>query len=269
MAISKKITLTIDGYSCKLSSNLQFYRGDALHLVFTVKEYGVIVNDTNKVRTLMSLIPLSGYMLIETPTNVDFVESVAVIDDEIHFHIDSRYTDFIGKSRMQIILTDENCCQITLPEFNFEIRENITETKLNLADTIIVDNDNVVLLSDDGEGFTAGDTMTSDESPVTFKYIRDLQEKHSLNGTERILLQDDESTKYMNTDTLYNFIIEHFDETIQDNIKTVIGTNGNELKQLKTMLIGLILSATNDLVAIEKLKRDYETRLNEIQGSDK
>ena len=269
MAISKNITLTVDGYTCKLSSNLQFYRGDALHLIFTVNEYGVMVTNGKKTRELMPIVPLSGYLLIETPINVDFIESVAVVDDEIHFHIDSRYTDFVGISRMQIILTDENCCQITLPEFNFEIRENITETKLNLAKTVMVDNDNIVLLSDDGEGITAGNTMMAEETPIAFKYIRDLQEKKSLNGTERILVQDDENTKFMNTDTLYDFIIEHFDDTIQDNIKSVIGTNGNELKQLKTMLIGLILSATDDLVAIEKLKRDYEAKLNEIQGSDK
>ena len=131
MATSKNITLTIDGFKCKLSSNLKFYQGDALNLVFTIKEYGIDVKDGKKIRELMPVSPLSAYLIIETSKNVDFIESAIATEDEIHFHIDSKYTKFIGTGRMQIILIDGNCCQVTLPEFPFEIRENIAETMIN------------------------------------------------------------------------------------------------------------------------------------------
>ena len=63
----------------------------------------------------MLIVPLSAFLIVETPNNVDSNESVGVIDDEIHFHLNGKYTNFIGVSRMQIILTDEDCCRIALP----------------------------------------------------------------------------------------------------------------------------------------------------------
>ena len=270
MAISKKITLTIDGYSCKLSSSLQFYRNDALHLIFSINEYGITVSGNGtKSRVLTPLTPLSGFLLIETPDNVDYIESVAVVNDEIHFHIDGKYTNFIGVSRMQIILNDENCCRITLPEFNFEIRENLTESQLNLADTMIVDNYGIVLMTDDGEGITTGSTLVIGEAPTSAKYIKDLEEKTNLDGTEKLIIQDDENTKYTTTESLYNFYMEYFNEQVQEDIKNVLGTNADELNQLKATLCSLISNATSDLVAIEKLKRDYEAKLENLtQGSE-
>ena len=38
MALSKRITLTIDGYEVKLSSELKFYQNDQLNLVFEIVE---------------------------------------------------------------------------------------------------------------------------------------------------------------------------------------------------------------------------------------
>ena len=113
---------------------------------------------------------------------------------------------------MQIILNDENCCRITLPEFNFEIRENITESQLNLADTMIVDNYGIVLMTDDGEGITTGSTLVIGEAPTSAKYIKDLEEKTNLDGTEKLIIQDDENTKYTSTESLYNFYMEYFNE---------------------------------------------------------
>ena len=73
----------------------------------------------------MPIYPLNAVLLLESPYNQDFIESVQVNGNEIIFHIYSNYTNFVGTNRMQLILTDENCCQITIPEFPFEVRNNI------------------------------------------------------------------------------------------------------------------------------------------------
>ena len=43
MALSKKITLTIDGYTIKLSSGIKFYQNDQIHLIFEIIENTIII----------------------------------------------------------------------------------------------------------------------------------------------------------------------------------------------------------------------------------
>ena len=57
MAISRKYVLTIDGYKIKLSSDLTFYRNDALHLIFSVNEYGVTVKNGVTTKSTMPIYP--------------------------------------------------------------------------------------------------------------------------------------------------------------------------------------------------------------------
>ena len=262
MAINKKVTLTVNGYTCNLSSPLQFYKGDALHLAFSINEYDVIISNGTKVRTLTPIIPLSGFLLVETPNNTDYVESVAIVGDEIHFHLDGKYTNFIGISRMQIILTDENCCRVTLPEFSFEVKENIAEnTDLKLSTAVVSDIDKHSLKTEDESLITTGKALVNGEQPITSKYIKDLEAKGLLEGIERIIIQDNQNTKQTTINSLHNYIIQHFEETIDREIKSAIGTSATELNALKTRLNNDVAEATNDLIAIEYLKRQYQEKL--------
>ena len=266
MAISKKVTLTVNGYTCSLSSPLQFYKGDAIHLAFSVDEYGIVVTNGVKRKESMPIVPLSAFLIVETPSNVDSIESVGVIDDEIHFHLDGKYTNFIGVSRMQIILTDENCCRITLPEFTFEVKENIAEdTDLRLSTAVVTDIDNHCLKTEDGVMITTGKTLINNDSPIASKYIKDLEAKGILNGNEKMVIQDDLNTKQTTINSLYNYIIQHFEATIDREIKSAIGTSATELNSLKTKLNNDIAQATNDLIGIEYLKRQYQEKLEELQ----
>lgn len=262
MAISKKVTLTVNGYTCSLSSPLQFYKGDAIHLAFSVDEYGIVVTNGVKRKELMPIVPLSAFLIVETPSNVDSIESVGVIDDEIHFHLDGKYTNFVGVSRMQIVLTDEDCCRITLPEFSFEVKENIAEdTDLRLSTAVVTDIDKQSLKTEDGSLIKTGRTLVNGEQPITSKYIKDLEAKGILEGIEKIIIQDNQNTKQTTINSLYNFIIQHFEETIDREIKSAIGTSATELNALKTRLNNSVAEATNDLIAIEYLKRQYQEKL--------
>ena len=125
MALSKRITLTIDGYNVKLSSELKFYQNDQLNLVFEIVENTINIKDGVATRTIVPINPLQAVLYFETPSGVDSVESGEIVDNAVVFHLTSEQTQYIGVSRMQIQLTDGDCCRLTLPPFEFEIQKGI------------------------------------------------------------------------------------------------------------------------------------------------
>ena len=264
MALSKKVSLTVHEYSIKLSSSIKLYQNDAIHLIFEINEYGVMVNDSGlKTKTIMPVNPLYAFLIIECPNdnNSDKIESLSIVDNQVHFHIDARYTMNIGTGRMQVVLADKNCCQSTLPEFTYEVRENILGNgSLQIADVAISDIDGKALTVAKGEILTSGKTLlfNSGGRNMSVKFIKDLQQKGTLDGTEMVIIQDGEATKQTTTNSLYDYIISAFSDAIDAEIMSQIGVNADKLNDLATDL-------TDILVATEYLKRDYETKLEELE----
>ena len=129
MALSKKVTLTIDGYTVKLNSGLKFYQNDQIHLIFEIVENTIIIKDGVASRASLPINPLKAKLFFETPDGVDSVESAEVVDNMVVFHLKSVHTQHVGISKMQLQLTDEDCCRLTLPEFEFEIKKSIYDEK--------------------------------------------------------------------------------------------------------------------------------------------
>lgn len=230
MAISKKYILTIDGYTCKLSSSLTFYRNDALHLIFSVNEYGVVVKNGVTTRKTMPIYPLSAVLLVETPENKDYIESTVIKDDEIHFHLTSKYTNFIGISRMQIVLTDENCCQITLPEFNFEVRNNIYDAEIHAQDLFLVDENDNNIVTEEVALIDVGDSTGN-----TKKEIRELSPVNAISGTEDMILQDEDGlTRRVKTSVICTSVIDEISNpfTINMNSNVKIAELGSVIENL-------------------------------------
>ena len=126
MALSKHVVLTIDGYSVRLSSSLKFYQNDQIHLVFEIIENTIVVKDGGiTAKSILPINPLRAKLFFETPDGVNSVESAEIIDNRVVFHLTSAHTQHIGTSRMQLQLMDEECCRLTLPDFEFEIKKNI------------------------------------------------------------------------------------------------------------------------------------------------
>ena len=264
MALSKKVSLTVHEYSIKLSSDIKLYQNDAIYLIFEINEYGVTVNDSGlKTKTIMPVNPLYAFLIIECPNdnNSDKIESLSIVDNQVRFHIDARYTMNIGTGRMQVVLADKNCCQITLPEFTYEVRENILGNgSLQIADVAISDIDGKALTVAKGEILTSGKTLlfNSGGRNMSVKFIKDLQQKGMLDGTEMVIIQDGEATKQTTTNSLYDYIISAFSDAIDAEIMSQIGVNADKLNDLATDL-------TDILVATEYLKRNYETKLEELE----
>ena len=200
MSLSKKVVLTVSGYKISLSDSLQFYQNDQLKLIFEINKYGIDVASSFTHKTLMPLQPLTATLFIETPLGVDSIESANIEDNAVTFYLTSNQTQHIGTSTMQIKLTDDDGCQITLPSFTFEVQKNIYDNAVHVSGILLADeNDN--MLSDEN-GNTINATATTESS----KQIKDFSLKTGVSGQEDILVQDNGVTKRIKSNELIDTV---------------------------------------------------------------
>ena len=200
MSLSKKVVLTVSGYKISLSDSLQFYQNDQLKLIFEINKYGIDVANSYASKTLMPLQPLTATLFIETPLGVDSIESANIEDNAVTFYLTSNQTQHIGTSTMQIKLTDDDGCQITLPSFTFEVQKNIYDNAVQVSDILLADeNGNTV--SDEN-----GNTVNATATTETSKQIKDFSLKTGVSGQEDILIQDNGVTKRIKSSELMDTV---------------------------------------------------------------
>ena len=200
MSLSKKVVLTVSGYKISLSDYLQFYQNDQLKLIFEINKYGIDVASSFTHKTLMPLQPLTATLFIETPLGVDSIESANIEDNAVTFYLTSNQTQHIGTSTMQIKLTDDDGCQITLPSFTFEVQKNIYDNAVHVSGILLADeNGNVV--SDEN-----GNTVNATATTETSKQIKDFALKTGISGQEDILVQDNGITKRIKSSELIDTV---------------------------------------------------------------
>ena len=220
MALSTSITLTVSDYDIKLSRGLKFYKNDALKLIFTINYWGIDNANGIPQRVLMPLEALSAILFMETPEGTDSVEAGAVEGNVVTFYLDSEYTQNVGVSRMQIRLFDDDGCAITLPEFPFEIKENIYGgTDVNFSNVVLMDSDGTAIVTEDLSQIDVGDVFLYGVEPVepeNLKEISDLPLKENLELTDSLILQDDEGTKQAPLGTIVDEIKQNSQEKIRE-----------------------------------------------------
>ena len=156
MSLSKKINLTVSGYDIKLSDSLKFYKNDQLKLMFEINEYGIDYENKSKQRVLMPIAePMKAYLLIENPDGIDKIGSAEIESNCVSFYLSEECTQYVGVSRLQIVLLDNDGCKITLPSFDFEVKENIYGN-LSAIEEIITDIGREILVTDDGNILITG-----------------------------------------------------------------------------------------------------------------
>ena len=156
MSKKKKINLTVSGYDIKLSDSLKFYKNDQLKLMFEINEYGIDYENKSKQRVLMPIAePMKAYLLIENPDGIDKIGSAEIESNCVSFYLSEECTQYVGVSRLQIVLLDNDGCKITLPSFDFEIQENIYGN-LSAIEEIITDIGREILVTDDGNILITG-----------------------------------------------------------------------------------------------------------------
>ena len=220
MSLSKKINLTVSGYDIKLSDNLTFYQNDQLKLIFYINEYGIDYENNATTRALMPVNPLNAILFIENPEGVDSVSSAKIEDNAVTFYLDSTHTQYVGVSRMQLRLFDQDGCAITLPHFTFEIRENIYGSgDVRFQNVVMVDQTGTVILTEDNDMLDVGDILTMGTEvayPQVAKTIKDLPIKRGLDGTEKLIVEDNEATKQMSLETIVNEIRQNSQERMRE-----------------------------------------------------
>ena len=200
MSLSKKVVLTVSGYKISLSDSLQFYQNDQLKLIFEINKYGIDVASSFTHKTLMPLQPLTATLFIETPLGVDSIESANIENNAVTFYLTSNQTQHIGTSTMQIKLTDDDGCQITLPSFTFEVQKNIYDNAVHVSGILLADENNNVLSDENGNTINA--TATTESS----KQIKDFSLKTGVSGQEDILVQDNGVTKRIKSNELIDTV---------------------------------------------------------------
>ena len=200
MSLSKKVVLTVSGYKISLSDSLQFYQNDQLKLIFEINKYGIDVASSFTHKTLMPLQPLTATLFIETPLGVDSIESANIEDNAVTFYLTSNQTQHIGISTMQIKLTDDDGCQITLPSFTFEVQKNIYDNTVHVSGILLADENGNVLSDENGNTINA--TATTESS----KQIKDFSLKTGVSGQEDILVQDNGVTKRIKSNELIDTV---------------------------------------------------------------
>ena len=200
MSLSKKVVLTVSGYKISLSDSLQFYQNDQLKLIFEINKYGIDVASSFTHKTLMPLQPLTATLFIETPLGVDSIESANIEDNAVTFYLTSNQTQHIGTSTMQIKLTDDDGCQITLPSFTFEVQKNIYDNAVHVSGILLADENGNVLSDENGNTINA--TATTESS----KQIKDFSLKTEVSGQEDILVQDNGVTKRIKSSELIDTV---------------------------------------------------------------
>lgn len=210
LALSKVITLTVRDHAIKLSNQIKFFQNDQVYLIFIINEYGINVkNGVSDIKTIMPINPLQATLYVETPLGVDNIESASIENNRIVFHLKSKYTQYIGVSKMQIKLTDKDCCQITLPHFEFEIKENIYDNEPLFKDIILTDENNNIVVDENGNVVKVGSEIyakplieTIPIEEVSTIQIKDFNLDTNITGDEDVLIQDKGITKRVKTSKL-------------------------------------------------------------------
>lgn len=248
MSLTKKVYLTISGYDIKLSDNLTFYQKDQLKLIFYINEYGIDYENNATTRALMPVNPLNAILFIENPEGVDSVSSAKIEDNAVTFYLDSTHTQYVGVSRMQLRLFDQDGCAITLPHFTFEIRENIYGSgDVRFQNVVMVDQTGTVILTEDNDMLDVGDILTIGPEvlyPQVAKTIKELPVKNNLDGTEKLIVEDNEATKQAPLGTIVDEIKQNSQEKIRE-IESELAQTNTQLSQLSINLDEKLPSETD------------------------
>ena len=262
MSLTKKVYLTISGYDIKLSDNLTFYQKDQLKLIFYINEYGIDYGNNAATRALMPVNPLNAILFIENPDGVDSVSSARIEDNAVTFYLDSTHTQYVGVSRMQLRLFDQDGCAITLPHFTFEIRENIYGSgDVRFQNVVMVDQTGTVILTEDNDLLDVGDILTMGTEvayPQVTKTIKELPIKHGLDGTEKLIVEDNEATKQAPLGTIVDEIKQNSQEKIRE-IESELAQTNAQLSEIITDQINVValgVDRNNASQGIAKLLAD-------------
>ena len=154
MSLYKYIPLNINYNKVSLTRNIKFYVNDCLDLIFNIKTWDIKnKRPTDRESPTLTLEDITAKLLVKSPNGDDTIEATEIIDDNIIFRFEKKFTKFPGTGKLQLMLIDSDGCEVKTPEFSFEIKRTINK---ELDDTSVVSKaytteDNKIILTEDGK----------------------------------------------------------------------------------------------------------------------
>ena len=128
----KVVKMYISDDEAALSSELNFYKEDNLNIYFYIQSLNFETTEqaNGSISVENQIIPLTGVsakMLIKVPEEVPIsVESTNInSDNSIEFRFTVPYVNYVGTTKMKIVLTDSQGNILHLPPVDVHIREPI------------------------------------------------------------------------------------------------------------------------------------------------
>ena len=261
MGLSKNITLTIKDYEIKLDKEIKFYENDTIDLCFSILEYGIEVKDGISINKLMPIQALRSYMLIETPHGIDYAESTKIEDNKIVFNLGTKYSQFVGIGRMQIVVKDSDGCRVTLPEFEFEIKESINMNWDRESFDFLATEDESIIIDEFGR-------------KIHMSKISDMPESENMSEEAYAMIIDEEGNKRFKVSVIADAVEDSLDskfnaytdeingdvEEFKGAVRTDVTTLTNENNTFKNQVNTRLADYGSDY---NSFKDNVETRLGE------
>ena len=261
MGLSKNITLTIKDYEIRLDKEIKFYENDTIDLCFSILEYGIEVKDGISINKLMPIQALRSYMLIETPHGIDYAESTKIEDNKIVFNLGTKYSQFVGIGRMQIVVKDSDGCRVTLPEFEFEIKESINMNWDRESFDFLATEDESIIIDEFGR-------------KIHMSKISDMPESENLSEEAYAMIIDEEGNKRFKVKAIADAVEDSLDskfnaytdelsgnvEEFKGSIRADVTTLTNENNTFKNQVNTRLANYGSDY---NSFKDNVETRLGE------
>ena len=261
MGLSKNITLTIKDYEIKLDKEIKFYENDTIDLCFSILEYGIEVKDGISINKLMPIQALRSYMLIETPHGIDYAESTKIEDNKIVFNLGTKYSQFVGIGRMQIVVKDSDGCRVTLPEFEFEIKESINMNWDRESFDFLATEDDSIIIDEFGR-------------KIHMSKISDMPESENISEESYAMIIDEEGNKRFKVraiadavehslDAKFNAYTDEINSDVEEfkgSVRTDVTTLTNENNTFKNQVNTSLANYGSDY---NSFKDNVEARLGE------
>ena len=200
-------------------------------------------------------------MLIETPHGIDYAESTKIEDNKIVFNLGTKYSQFVGIGRMQIVVKDSDGCRVTLPEFEFEIKESINMNWDRESFDFLATEDDSIIIDEFGRKIHMSkiSDMPESENMSEEAYAMIIDEEGNKRFKIRAIVDavehslDDKFNAY--TDEI-NGDVEEFKGSVRTNITTLTNENNTFKNQVN-------ISLANYGSDYNNFKDNVEARLGE------
>lgn len=272
MALQQEITVTVKGYTVTLSKPLTLFVNDSLDLIITLKQFGIKNPNTpnGPLSEPFDLTDLTVIMYVETANGTDELESTTVVENVITFPIKPIHTGIAGKGKMQIILLDRDGKRLTLPAFEYDVKETINDNN-NIplpADVHALSNETRTIIATSAEQYVE---LGGGIIELTRVKMTELPKVEIVKNTDIVLLETAEGSRTATKENLLKEVNANIEGIVDYQGKSNIDITGKEHDTLESRLRAdntILVDKVNNATYLP-YEEEYITAANSYLGETK